>query len=214
MSEQKGALGAVFKGAAAIYTKNLVFGSGNEIANSDALFVSKGFANDQDIYVYGTVSNDGQYTIDTAATDTLVLTSSIASETLDVAALVYTDAPGTQITGFYGWTLNNTIETLDATDFADAGEKTFIAGDAGWTGTAQAHWMTGENVEQYIGTELMVRFFVKYLASPGGANVYFYEGLSIVTGISVETAVGSLVERPLTFTGLGPLVYRTLTVYP
>ena len=215
MSEIRGALGAVFKGAAGIFSKNLVFANGDEILNSDNLFVTKGFANGQGIWVYGTTLNDGYFLVETAAAGKLVTSQAVENETPASAILIYTCAPGTQITGFHNWSLENKVDMLEATDFADAGDRSYIAGDEGWTATAQAHWMTDEDVEQYIGKELLVRFFVKYSASPSAPSpVYLYEGLSIVSGISVDTKIGSLVERPLTFTGIGPLVYRSLTAYP
>ena len=215
MAELRGAMGAVFKGAAGIYSKNLVFANGDEILNSDNLFLTKGFADGQEIWVYGTTLNDGKYDVETATAGTLVTSQAVEDETPASGVLIYTCAPGTQMTGFHTWSLENSVDLLEATDFADAGERSYIAGDAGWTASAQGHWMTDEDVEQYIGAELLVRFFTKYAASPSaGSPVYLYEGLSIVSGISVDTKIGALVDRPLTFKGIGPLVYRALTIYP
>ena len=215
MAEIRGAIGAVFKGAAGIFSKNIVFANGDEILNSDNLFVSKGFASGQNIWVYGTEDNDGTYLIESAAAGKIVTSQAVETETPSSAVLIYTCAPGTQVTGFYGWSLEESAELLETTDFADAGNRDYIVADVGWTASAQGHWMTGEDVEQYISQELLVRLFVKYAASPSGGNpAYLYEGLSIVSGISVDAKVGALVERPLTFRGLGPLVYRALTAYP
>jgi len=216
MAELRGALGAVFKGAAAIYSKNLVFSDGsNTITNSDDLFVTKGFSGGQVVLVYGSTSNDGVYNVDTVAAGTLTMEETTVSETPSTAVLIYTAAPGTQVTGFYNWQLDWTHNVMDATDFADVGSKTYIAGDTGWTATAQAHWMTDEDVESLFGTELIVRFFVKYSASPSApAPVYLYEGLAIMSGMQVDTNVNELVQRPLTFTGVGPLIYRAYTAYP
>jgi hypothetical protein len=215
MAEQRGALGAVFKGAAAIYSKNLVFAAADSsVSNSDSLFVTSGFVDDQKVRIYGSTSNNGAQLIHSVAAGKIVFEGSVVNETPASAVLIYSDAPGTQMTGFYQWSLDSKIDLLKATDFADAGVNTYIVGDAGWTATAQAHWMTDEDVEQYIGAELFVRFFVKYSAAPSApAPVYLYEGLSLVTGISVDCKVGDLVQRPLTFSGIGPIIYRALTAY-
>lgn len=216
MAEIKGALGAVFKGAAFLCHDAIAFvNSSSSITSLNDDFLVKGFADDMKITVYGTASNDGDYVIDTAAAGSLLLTSSVVNETPATSVMIYSSAPGTQVTGFYGWNITHNCAALDATDFSDAGVATYISGATNWSATAQAHWMSGEDVESLLGTTLLCRFFVKYSASPSApAPVYCYEGGAVVAGISPDIKVDSIVERPLTFTGVGPLRLRSLTAYP
>ena len=216
MAEIKGALGAVFKGAAFLYHDAVAFvNSTSSITSLNDDFVTAGFTTGAKITVYGSTLNDGDYTIDTAAAGSLLLTGSVQDETPSTSVMIYTSAPGTQVTGFYGWSITHNCNALEATDFSDAGVATYISGSENWTATAQAHWMSGEAVESLIGTVLLCRFFVKYSASPsGGAPVYCYEGGAVVSGINPDVKVESIVERPITFTGFGPLRLRSLTAYP
>lgn len=219
MAELRGALGAVFYGAAGIYSKNIEFNNDDPdtITNSDNLFVTSGFTDGMKIAVYGSTLNDGNYTIDTVSAGSLLINGNIVGdETPTSSVFIYSVAPGTQLTGFYGWTINKALTTLEATDFADVGERTYIAGDEEWTAITQAHWMSTDLVAaSYFGEPMLIRFFTKYSASPSGpAPVYLYEGLAIITGLSTEVSVGAIVEQPLTFTGVSPLVYRALTAYP
>jgi hypothetical protein len=215
MAELRGALGAVFKGAAAIYSEAIEFDADNDIVDPNNGFVTAGFVKDQKINVYGSLDNDGVYTISSVAAGKIVVIEDVSGESGQGKYFIYTAAPGTQVTGFYSWTLDWEKVTIDATDFADAGAKTFIAGDEGWTATAQAHWMSDEDVESLMGKPMLIRFFVKYSASPSApAPVYLYEGMAIISGLQVDVNVNELVQRPLTFTGVSPLVYRALTAYP
>ena len=216
MAEVKGLYGAIFKGAAFLYHSALAFVATNTITSLDDDFVTSGFTTSQKITVYGSGVNDGDYTTATVSADTMTVSGAgIGDETPTTSVMIYSSAPGTQVTGFYGWSITHNCQALDATDFADVGVATYISGDEGWSATAQAHWMTDEDVESLIGTVLMCRFFVKYSASPsGGAPVYLYEGAAVVTGISPEVKTDAIVERPLTFQGVGPLRYRSLSAYP
>lgn len=215
MAELRGAIGAIFRGAAGMYSKKLVFSNSNTVANSDSKFVTAGFDGGQTVLVYGSTSNDGVYTIDTAAAALLTFDQATVTETPSAAVFIYTAAPGSAMTGFYGWSLDWKKNTIEATDFLDAGTRTYIAAESEWKGTATGHWMDDDLLDSYLGTELLVRFFVKYSASPSAPSpVYLYEGLALVTGLSVDTKPGTLVDRPLQFSGVSPLVYRAYTAYP
>ena len=217
MSELRGALGAVFYGAAGIYTKSLAFVTGDNVTNSEGLIVTSGFSGGQKISVYGSTSNDGNYEIDSvSATKITITAASFTAETPASSVFIYTSSPGTQLAGFFNWSINKSMTVLEATDFADAGTKTYIAGDKVWTATASMHWMDDDlTAASYFGEPMMVRFFTKYSAAPSApAPVYLYEGLAVVTGLTTEVNVGAIVEQPLTFTGVSPLVYRALTAYP
>lgn len=47
-------------------------------------------------------------------------------------------APGA-IAGIKSWSLDYTVDTLDTTDFADAGVKTYIMGCSGWSGSFEGY---------------------------------------------------------------------------
>jgi hypothetical protein len=215
MAEISGYVGAVFAGAAGLYHNDIVFDASDEIQSGRDDFVTAGFTTDMKITVYGSTSNDGDYTIHTVSSDSIIVHETIAGETPTDSVLIYQSAPGTQLAGFSNWTINDTYDAFETTDFTDAGVRTYMTGPHRWTATAQRFWQSDGNSETKLGTLYLVRFFVKYAASPSApAPVYLYEGLSLVNGLSINTDVATLITAPLTFTGVGPLRKRTLTAYP
>ena len=108
-----------------------------------------------------------------------------------------------QIGGFFSWTLDETLEVLETTDFGSNGKREYIPGQRGWTASAERHWLTEEYLSDWVGSKKIVKF---YLDAPAGAR---YEGWAIVTGIHPTTAVDAVVNESLDFQGLGMLSFES-----
>ena len=104
------------------------------------------------------------------------------------------------------------LEIIDITDFADAGQKSYVAGRSDWSAAARKHWRSEGNEDDtgWIGNIYLVRFFVQYVASPSGGNsAYFYEGRAYLTGVSTGTPHDAVVDQSLNFQGQGALTLTT-----
>lgn len=215
MAKISGYVGAVYVPGHGVYHPGISFIAATSTIHSDRDdFVTAGFTSGS-ITVYGTTSNDGDYTISTVDADEIVTDESVVNESPTSSVLVYESAVADQVAGFYGWNVNWSVDSFDITDFDDSGLGTYLAGTQRWTGTAQKHWSTVDNCESEFGGLYIVRFYVKYSATPSApAPVYCYEGLALVSGIAVNVEVASLNTATLTFTGASPLRYRSLTAYP
>jgi len=112
------------------------------------------------------------------------------------------DLPGTQVCGFFNWSLNMAVDIHDVTDFCDAGIESNIAGVRRWSATAEKHFLDDDlTIESWLGSELTVRFFTRYDASPDETTVYYYEGKCFVTGIDATAPVNDVINESLTFQG-------------
>lgn len=123
-----------------------------------------------------------------------------ANQTVHVDYTYYTVS---QVGGFFNWGLSHVVDVLETTDFADSGNRTYIAALKGWTGSAERHWLSDEAVDSWLGTKIIVKFYVDV------SNSLRYEGWAYVTGISVDTPVDALVNEPIEFQGTKILSLET-----
>jgi len=108
-----------------------------------------------------------------------------------------------QIGGFFSWTLDETLEALEATDFGSGGKREYIAGQRGWTASAERHWLTEEYLSDWVGSKKIVKFYLD------AQSAVRYEGWAIVTGIHPTTPVDALVNESLDFQGIGTLSFES-----
>jgi len=97
--------------------------------------------------------------------------------------------------GVKSWSLNLVGDTLETTDYADSGHRTFIAGIDGWTGSCEVNWDTANSGLEVGATIAALAFTI--------AAAEHYDGAAIVTGISVSSAVDGLVTMTVNFQGSG-----------
>lgn len=102
--------------------------------------------------------------------------------------------------GVKGWTLNLVGDTLETTDYADSGHRTYIVGLDGWTGSCEVNW-DATNKSLVIGATITNLIFtiVSSTTLYTGATAY-------VTAINVVSAVGDLVTMSVSFQGSGTCV--------
>lgn len=219
MAELSGSVGAIYKSLAFNKSTGISFdktASPDTILDSNSGFtVAKGFGDGIAITVYGSTSNDGDYTVITRTGDgTLTMGEAVLvqDEAAGDTVYVYTTRPGTLLAGFFNWTLDNGIEMLDVTDFSDGGYRSFITGLKAWTATAEKHYFTTDLLDNNVGTVYWVRFFIRYDAAPNVTPAYFYEGPATLSGFSTTTPVDGIVTQTINFQGNGPLRLQTQDV--
>lgn len=172
------------------------------ITRAAADFVTEGFTNGDIINVSGSTSNDGNYTVEGVTTDTLTVTEEVITEDLSDLITIQTTNFYAQVAGFFSWAISKVADALETTDYSDAGQRTYVPGLKGWTGSAEKHWITEDPLE-WEGTKLIIKFYVDK------TGTLRYEGIGIVTGHGVTSAVDTLVNESLSFQGDGILTYES-----
>ena len=117
--------------------------------------------------------------------------------------------------GFFNWSIDDTCDVLETTDFQDSGHKTYLAALDGWTAGAERHWVdSGMFAKIGSGSVSIVKFYVddddtaKGIGSASDTGSR-YEGYAHVIGISPSVAVDTLVSESLSFQGTGQLTYES-----
>ena len=104
-----------------------------------------------------------------------------------------------RLSGMRDWTIDYTADTVETTDYDDAGVKQFLATLTGWTGTFSGFGHPGWETAAAVGTQYLGSFFVS--ASTGSS----YTGSVIITGASPGVAVDGAAVVSYTFQGTGAL---------
>jgi hypothetical protein len=108
------------------------------------------------------------------------------------------DSPAA-VTGIRNWTLDYTVDTVDTTDFADAGTATYTPTISRWSGTFAG---LKDGVPQTLGTSstaITIKLYETQEASE------FWTGSCFITGVSSSVAFDGAVEYSYTFQGTGAL---------
>ena len=105
-------------------------------------------------------------------------------------------ASTTAIAGIRSWTLDRTIDMLETTDFGSSGDKEYIAGLKGWSGTFEGF---KDGVPLGLGTTVSLAL---YESSAGGQ---VWSGAAFLNNLTVNTAVDGLVSYAYSFQGTGSI---------
>ena len=101
-----------------------------------------------------------------------------------------------EIDGIKSWTLDYTADTLEATDFDDAGTKAYIVGGSGWSGSFEGF---KDTTPLGIGSEV-------YLVLGESTTAYQnWIGKVIITGCHPATSHDGIVTYSYDFQGTGEL---------
>lgn len=101
--------------------------------------------------------------------------------------------------GVKTWTLNLVGDALETTDYADAGQRTYIVGCKGWTGSCDVNWDTANTID--VGDLITNLIFTVVTTTE------LYTGAkAIVTGMSVSSDALGLVTMTVTFQGSGTCI--------
>jgi len=101
-----------------------------------------------------------------------------------------------EIDGIKSWTLDYTADTLDATDFDDAGTKAYIIGGSGWSGSFEGY---KDTTPLSIGAEV-------YLVLGESTTAYQnWIGKAIITACHPSASIDNVVSYAYDFQGTGNL---------
>jgi hypothetical protein len=220
MAEIHGNQGAIFYRSGYLADDGIAFVDSNPDTLTHDLngFVTAGFVAGDTISISGSTSNDGEYTIDAggvaAGTITLIAGDSLTAEIAGDDVIMQT-VPGTQMGGFFNWSINWDSEVHDVTDFADGTARTFMSGLTTWTATAERFWLTGgatADTEPQPGDTHYLRFFVVYTATPNVTTNYYYEGSAICTACNPTVPVGEIVKGTISWQGSSTLLWTSRAI--
>lgn len=217
MAEIHGNQGSIFYRSGYVTGTTFAFvdSDPDTITDSGNGFVTGGFVAGDTISVSGTDSNDDEYTIDTggvaAGTLTLIGADTLVAEGAGDSVIIQT-VPGTELGGFFNWSVSWDSDAHDVTSFSDSTIRTFMAGLTTWTATAEKFWLTGgaaADTEPQPGDEHYLRFFVIYTATPNVTTNYYFEGSGICTAVSPTTPVDEIVKGTISWQGSGAITWTT-----
>ncbi len=101
------------------------------------------------------------------------------------------------VTGIKSWTLDYTADTLETTDFADSGVKSYIIGGSGWSGSFEG-FKDGVPLP-LAGNAVTIKLYESQTANQ------FWTGSAFITGIHPATAHDGIVTYAYDFQGTGAL---------
>ena len=121
-----------------------------------------------------------------------------------------------ELIGNTGWSLDTKGDVVDVSGTDSAGNEEYIAGFAGWSGSADGHFDTDEAdilatagpVAPLVSVGNRIELELYTLGTDTAAK---YSGDAIVTGFSVKVDIKGSVDWSLTFQGTGTLAYPTIT---
>lgn len=119
-----------------------------------------------------------------------------------------------QYGGFFNWSIDNTADVVETTDFLDSGHRNYLATLDGWTATAERHWVDFGMADTIgSGSALIAKFYVNDDDTDKGVGSASdqgqrYEGYAHLVGLSPSVAVDTLVNESLSFQGTGQLTYE------
>jgi len=109
-------------------------------------------------------------------------------------------ASTTAVAGIRSWTLDLTYDMLETTDFGSSGDKEYIAGLRGWSGTFEGF---KDGVPLTTGATVSLAL---YESSAGGQ---VWSGQAFLNGIHPNVAVDGIVTYAYDYTGTGSISLAT-----
>ena len=105
---------------------------------------------------------------------------------------------GTAVAGIKSWTLDYTSDSLETTDFADAGIKSYIVGAKGWSGSFEGY---KEGVEQILTADAASPVALKLYEDA----TYYWGGNAIITGVHSSVSHDGIVSVSYDYVGIAAL---------
>ena len=107
---------------------------------------------------------------------------------------------GAEVVGVKAWSLDQAVDALETTGFDSSGNKAYIPGLSGWSGSFEGH---KDGAPLTIGTEIAL------VLKESATATQKHTGQAIVTGFSAKTDVAGVVAYSYTFQGTGALTIAT-----
>ena len=116
-------------------------------------------------------------------------------------------AGGTAVGELTSFTLETTGDVVEDTALTDA-TKSFVAGRTSFSGTLEMHFDETDTPQ----TTLLAGASIAFILLPEGnaSGDRSFTGTGIVTGMSVNNSMDSIVSRTVTFQGTGALTIGTV----
>ncbi len=111
---------------------------------------------------------------------------------------------GTTATGIKAWSADYTIETIESTDFADVGIKTYILGASGWAGSFDGY---KDGVPLALSTATCALQLREQDAATATGAVW--TGAAFITGIHANISFDGIVTYSYDYQGTGALTLAT-----
>jgi len=122
----------------------------------------------------------------------------------DVVTVSGTALTVSQIAGMFNWKLDAEQDLADVTTFASGGWKEFTPLLAGFSGSAEAYWVNGDQFNLLSTKDDVI--LVLYVDS--GASLRRYEMFGHIKKNSISVPVNEVIKESIEFQGDGKLFYR------
>ena len=116
-------------------------------------------------------------------------------------------AGGTGIGEITGFTLETTADVVEDTALTDA-TKSFLAGRTSFSGTLEMNYDETDSPQQTLTVGSSIDFVL--LPEGNSSGDESFTGSGIITGMSVNNALGAVITRSVTFQGTGTLTRGTV----
>ncbi len=116
-------------------------------------------------------------------------------------------AGGTGVGELTGFTLETTADVVEDTQLSDS-TKSFIAGRTSFSGTLEMSYDETDSPQQTLTAGSSISFVLLPEGNTSGDEDF--TGTGIVTGMSINDALDSIVTRSITFQGTGALTRSTV----
>jgi len=114
---------------------------------------------------------------------------------------------GTAMGEVTSFTLETTGDVVEDTALSD-GTKSFVAGRTSFSGTIEMHFDETDTQQETLLAGASIAFVL--LPEGNTAGDASYSGTGIVTGMSINNAMDSIVSRTVTFQGTNTLTIGTV----
>ena len=116
-------------------------------------------------------------------------------------------AGGTGVGELTGFTLETTADVVEDTQLSDS-TKSFIAGRTSFSGTLEMSYDETDSPQQTLTAGSSIAFVLLPEGNTSGDEDF--TGTGIVTGMSINDSLDSIVTRSITFQGTGALTRSTV----
>jgi hypothetical protein len=116
-------------------------------------------------------------------------------------------AGGTGVGELTGFTLETTADVVEDTQLSDS-TKSFVAGRTSFSGTLEMSYDETDSPQQTLTAGSSISFVLLPEGNTSGDEDF--TGTGIVTGMSINDALDSIVTRSITFQGTGALTRSTV----
>ena len=114
---------------------------------------------------------------------------------------------GTAVGELVSFTLETTGDVVESTALGES-VKSFTAGTTSFSGSIEVHFNRGDSVQNTLLAGSQIAFILYPEGTTSGDRTY--TGSGIVTGMSVNNSLDSMVTKSITFQGTGALTIGTV----